>query len=186
MQWQSTFRKLSLIFVGSGLSLCCTKFAVAVEKLPERLYGNSLSVSWIDHRTIRAPTGEVQQRTQRSSLKIYISNAGRVFSKFDRSTGNRQGTSRSQISGDSKNLIQWNWEEGALVADQHFVKGARRLVIQFDPAWTSCTARLHHGRKIGTKSIIYKGTTSGKDFELLSIEVASTNCTIQHGNVFDG
>ncbi len=173
------------------LMVVCPLFAnpaptAAAAAIPAGLRGHSLAVAWTDDRTIRDPSGREKQLAQTSALTLYVSGAGRVFSRFDRSTGRSDTSSLLQVSGAPSDFLHWNWEGGSLVADQHFDRGARRVIISFGEGWSNCTLRVLHGKEVGSSSIVYSGYRDGVKYQILSIAVTSTSCTIQPGNVFSG
>src|ERR1700692_146709 len=86
----------------------------AAAGIPEGLRGHSLAVAWADHRTVRDLSGQEKQLTQTSALALYVSASGRVFSRFDRSTGPHDTKSQLQVSGAPNNHMYWNWEDGSL------------------------------------------------------------------------
>ena len=153
---------------------------------PEGVRGHSLAVAWTDQRTIRDPAGQEKQRTQNSALTLYVSATGRVFSRFDRTTGRRDSTTQQQVSDGPDNLLSWKWEGGALVADQHFDRGARRVIVSIDAGGSTCSVRVLHGKEAGSSAIVYTGYNDRVKYEIVSIAVTETSCTIKPGNVFGG
>jgi len=129
--------------------------------------------------------GQERQVTQNSGLTLYMSEAGRVFSRFDRSTRHSADT-QMQVSGQPDNFLQWNWEGGALVADQHFVRGARRVSLRFGGGGASCSLNVLHGKAIGSPNIVYSDFSNHTRYEILSIAVTATSCSIRPGNAFGG
>jgi len=59
--------------------------------------------------------------------------------------------------------------------------GARRLVIDFDNDYKSCSLKVSFAREGGARNII-QGLGH---WEILSIGVSSSSCRIQEGNVFE-
>lgn len=172
--------------LGIAVALANPIPTAAAAAIPERLRGHSLTVTWTDHRTIRDPSGREKDVTQSSALTLYVSAAGRIFSRFDRASGPRETKSMLQVSGAPSDFLHWNWEGGSLTADQHFNRGARRVIISFGGDWSSCTLRVLHGKEVGTSSIFYSGMNDGVVHEIISIAVTATSCTIQQGNIFGG
>jgi hypothetical protein len=152
---------------------------------PEPLRGRSIILSWQDARTVEdTATGQVHDTTQTSNVKLYIGSTGRVFSDFFRQSG-RGSNDVSGISDSGKQFLNWKFGEGSLVADQHFVSGARRVVISFDSGYKGCSIRVLHGKEVGSQSITYRNfNRAGQIFEVLSIKVTATSCAVRDGNVF--
>ena len=172
--------------VAAALASAVPISTAAAAAIPEGIRGRSLAVAWTDQRTIRDPAGQEKQRTQNSALTLYVSAAGRVFSRFDRTTGRRDSTSQSQVSDVPDNLLSWKWEGGALVADQHFDRGARRVIVSIDAGGSTCSVRVLHGKEAGSSAIVYTGYNDRVKYEIVSIAVTETSCTIKPGNVFGG
>lgn len=175
---------MRMTWAGVALALTATVPATAAS-VPEALRNHSISISWSDDRTIRDPEGQTKMRTQVSSMTVYVSSAGRVFSRFERSTGRRDTTTNSQVSGGSDDLLHWSYEAGGLIADQHFDRGARRVMIQFGAGYADCSLRVLHGKEAGSGPIVYTGYNDRVKYEVVSIAVTSTNCSLAPGNAFD-
>jgi hypothetical protein len=67
-----------------------------------------------------------------------------------------------------------------LVAYKIFDVGARRFVIDFNASYTTCSLHVSFAKQAGTASIIQRHGAR----EVQSIEVLSTNCQVEAGNVF--
>lgn len=151
------------------------------------LLGKSIVLTWVDSRVEkRLDTGREFPNRQTSTARVYISEQGRFFSAFDRKArGKRNRLQRQSVSSEGKSVLNWRFEGKNIVADQKFAhSGARRVVVTFDPEFSSCSLQVIHGKQ-GGAPIRYPGLTSGNPIELISIEVTYTTCSVQRGNVFD-
>lgn len=151
---------------------------------PAQLRGKNLNLSWSDNRVEKiVASGAERPVTQSSVVTVYVSAEGRFFSKFGRTVG--QGfVNASEVSGGDRNMLNWRSEGAALAADQRFMRGARRLIVTFDPGYTSCTLRVLHGKEAGSANIEYVTMKTKEPVVLQSINVTSTGCTIGTGNPF--
>jgi hypothetical protein len=160
-------------------------FETHAEQIPTSLRGKSLALSWSDSRTVRDAAGNQKNVDQTSAIKLYVSDVGRVFSQFDRQAG-RGSKTLTQVSGAPDNYLHWRFEGGALTADQQFSKGARRVAISFSDSFRACAIQVLHGKQVGAQTIHYRDYSTDVDYEILTIAVTSTSCSIQEGNVFGG
>jgi hypothetical protein len=158
----------------------------AAQQIPAELREKSIVLSWSDARMIKDTTGRVRGIAQSSTVDLYVSARGRVFSSFQRHAyGSRNDTNVSkQISGIGDNLLHWRFENGALVADQLFLRGARRFTINLSGGFDSCSLNVLHGKEAGTTPIRYRGLDNRVEYEIIDIKVTSTSCSVRQGNVF--
>ncbi len=172
---------------------------------PPQLLGKSMTVNWTTARQqIFEGRDDVVFRGLSSSLRIYISTAGRAFSKEavvvtrgggggwrhgGRGGGFRGGSFESdQAPDDSRNSTGGNrivhFEGGALMVDSPMIAGARRVSITFDTGYSSCNARVIFGREGGSGPIRARSALSRRRFEVVSIQTSTPSCSITSGNVF--
>jgi hypothetical protein len=177
----------------------------AAASFPAPLLGKSVSVNWTDNRQVKLEgTGEIRPGSWRASLQVYISTAGRAFSRESWSGGGggmwrRGGRGRGfgtsfqeeQAPGDpatslgsSKEVV--HMEGGALVVDRKMREGARRVVVTFDAGYTSCNARVILGREGGTSALRSWNPVTRRRFEIVSINIATPSCAVAPGNMFGG
>jgi hypothetical protein len=169
----------SLVFVTGTIE-------TRAEQIPAILRGNSAVLSWSDSRTVKDMEGRQKNVDQTSEIKLYISEQGRVFRRFERQAGRSGAKTLSQVSGASDNYLHWRFEGGALTADQQFVKGARRVSINFGEGFRNCSIKVLHGKQVGAQTIHYRDYNTDAEYEILTIAVTSTSCSIQAGNIFGG
>ncbi|MGO4711984.1 hypothetical protein [Bradyrhizobium sp. 2TAF24] len=147
------------------------------------LRGKHLVLSWSDNRVEKIiASGEEHPINQRSVVTVYVSAEGRFFSQFGRSAG-RGIIDHKEVSGD-RNMLHWRNEGAALIADQTFVRGVRRLIVTFDAGYSSCTLRVLHGKEAGSSNITYLTMDRKVPVEVATITVTSTSCSIATGNPF--
>ena len=136
-------------------------------------------------------TGEVQNHGGSATLRVYVSSKGRIFSeKIGTGMGGMRHGHRgkgAQMSkevsdeGGNHEVREWRAEGRSLVAYKTFESGARRLVVDFDNDYKSCTLKVSFAREGGSRNILQG---HGR-WEILSIDVSSPTCRIQEGNTFE-
>jgi len=118
-------------------------------------------------------------------MKVYIGTQGHIFAEKIGGIG-RHGRGftnfRQEIAdaGDNREVSEWRAEGRSLVAYTLFNVGARRLVVDFNADYTTCSLHVSFAKQTGTSAIIQRGGAR----EIRSIEVLSTNCQVKTGNVF--
>jgi hypothetical protein len=55
---------------------------------------------------------------QQSELKFYVSDKGRIFSRFERHAGQNHSNLLDQVSGAADDYLKWKFEDGRLISDQ--------------------------------------------------------------------
>jgi hypothetical protein len=178
-------RKIGRLVCSIGTGLCAfLSFGESVAgEIPIALRGKSVLVAWSDARVSKDPFGHQRSGVQDSSIKIYVSSAGRIFSQFDRRAGSHTN-SISQVSGTENRNLYWHFDNRQLIADWPFTKGARRLAINFTNNFGSCAITVIHAKEAGSSAITYKDMLDGAIYEIETIRVTSTSCAIQAENVF--
>jgi hypothetical protein len=64
--------------------------------------------------------------------------------------------------------------------------GVRRLVVDFDAGFGSCTAKVSFAKQAGASTSTAFSPITKKMVELQSIITSGESCTVRSGNVFDG
>ena len=159
----------------------------AEQTIPAALTGKSIVLSWSDMRTLKnQPSGKIITIGQDSAASVYVSTARRVFSSLKRTSyGSGHGPkekTNNEISG-AEHLLHWHFEDGSLVADQVFLRGARRVSIIFADDFRNCSVRVLHGKETGGEPIVFMGMNGDGPWEVLDIKVTSTSCAVREGNI---
>jgi hypothetical protein len=158
---------------------------------PKELHGKSITVSWMETRTMRFES-EQQVRNTGTYVQtnVYISTAGRPFVQvinnglaghnLHEQIGNLP-TGREQTAPGEAGRDRVDFEGQSILVYQQFRSGARRISIDLDG--TTCKATLVNGRE-GGKNIVVRGPTGHGPAEVLSVQVEAIRCSIREGNVF--
>lgn len=167
--------------------------AQAAANAPKSLYGKSIVVSWTESRSQRplgdqGPFRPVSVNLQRS---IYISSAGRLFSRLESTAnvGRRSmsgkaegvGAAGTNFSGGPRNI---QFKGNSLVMITGFQASARRLVVDFDGSFQTCTAQVITAKQVGEKAGIWRGVAGRMMLEVESVSAGAATCSIRTGNVF--
>jgi hypothetical protein len=171
-------------FIGLGSLLLATDGRA--EEVPAALRANSVVLSWSDSRNVKDMSGNRKHVDQTSKIKLYVSDKGRVFSVFDRRGNRKDAKTIAEVSGSGDNYLHWHFENGALISDQTFVRGVRRVIISFSDNFRSCSLKVLHGKEAGAQNIHYRDFGSNDELEIEDISVTATDCSFQQGNVLAG
>src|SRR5262249_31389164 len=123
------------------------------------------------------------------TLTSYVSTAGRLFTRtlhgaimhshrtmtqvgYD-GPGDRSTRTTAQFQG--RSLIMTNQNEG----------GARQIVVDFDATFSTCQAKVMHGREVG-KNAMHLSGMNAQQIEVHSVSVSGVSCSIKEGNALAG
>ncbi len=157
---------------------------------PAALYGKTVVLAWTEHRSQRTDAGQVSNSTTRSSFLVYVSSAGRLFSRFVRADA-RSGRSNSSLLGPGGDTTMagqgashqtTHFEGNRLISDNAMRSGARRILAEFAAGFRTCSLRVIYGKENG--ALQYHRAMNGKMYYILSTEVISPTCAVREGNVF--
>ncbi len=158
---------------------------------PALLHGKSFVVSWLENR-IQRHVGEPSFRPVRGhqTLSIYVSSAGRVFSRLTFATA--AGTaSVERVQGDiTKNpqFRQWasSFGDNTMSLSQTFRNAKRLLEVEFDGTLKDCKAKVSYVPESGAGTSFAFSPITKKTVEFQSIAMSGESCAVRDGNVFQG
>jgi hypothetical protein len=185
-------RKCRAAVVIAPTVIAVTISSAAMAAPPQQLLGKSIIVTWSNTRQQRdqKPDGSwTEFRSVQGSHKliIYISTAGRVFSRQVNTVGARSGTI-DQVAGESGGpyaVRTSSFSGQTMTVIGAGQGGASRTQITFDSGFTSCTAQTMVGFEAGKTSVMLSPITKRK-VETRSVEVGAVSCSMRSGNVLDG
>jgi len=108
--------------------------SIAKADFPSQLWGRSVMVSW--------NSDDQPSAASNNQLSIYVSGAGRTFSRMVAGGARSALSERGPISGTVSTAVGVYFENGALLVDAKMTGGALRVAITFDGAYGSCNARV--------------------------------------------
>lgn len=167
-----------------ALTLLAPSFARAAPA-PTQLRGKSITVNWTENR-VQRNVGEASFRSVAGNhqFNIYISSAGRIFSRLTSTT--RAGTgSADEVGGNSgaKRTPVFSGQSLTVFIPSRG-SGVRRLTVNFDGGFGSCTAAVIRARPEGAAIMTGTSIITGRALEIQSVSVGAASCTTQNGNIF--
>jgi hypothetical protein len=156
---------------------------------PSALHGKTVILAWSENRTSRkADNGQISQARVVSDFRVYVSDAGRLFTRFTRrnaSNGRSNSSSMSpdgdtQSEGQGSSRLTTHFEGHQLVSENQMRSGARRIQAEFDNDFRSCTLRVIYGKESG--ALLYHRGMDGRMGYILANEVLSPRCSVTDGN----
>lgn len=159
---------------------------------PAQLKGKSVVINWSETRQQRdeKPDGTwtpVRSISATHTLSIYVSTAGRVFSRQTNRTSAGSGTTE-QVAGEGGGSFpvrvpSFTGQTMTIIGEGR--GGARRTVVDFDAGFTSCSARTATAFQEGKSAVSLSPITKRK-VDVVSVTAGSANCALQNGNVMGG
>lgn len=145
---------------------------------PAQLYNKSVVITWSESIQEKNEAGQLLNTSLSRERIAYISSAGRVFVRSKQSTRSAQkdvdhapGSSPGTLAFQGNNLV------GTAV----FAGFARRVTVNFDAGFTSCSANVIYGKAGGPQT--WKSLDGMRTLEVQSISVSGANCSIRDGNL---
>ncbi|MCW5702576.1 MAG: hypothetical protein AB7I42_08685 [Bradyrhizobium sp.] len=160
------------------LTTVATVIGGAVDAAPQQALNKSVRVSFSVTIPARGSDGSTQANPRAVSRTFYISSQGRVFARADRRVGRNQQT-KEKGPGETNMRLSGN----SMVGVMPMPSGASQLTIDFDPSFSSCTARLIVGAERG-KPIVYKGLDGNTYTQTGPVQVSGVSCSVSAGNAF--
>ena len=151
---------------------------------PKDLYGKSVIITWTETREQR-PLGEQawRQVSGTETLKIYVSEAGRVFVVHSYTTPGGTAETPGQVVGLGKRKVDFNGRS-LLILEPWGNGGATRITTDFDAGFGSCSTQVTRGKENPTTiTRVYSGIIKRVN-ETRSAQVGGASCSIRGGNVF--
>jgi hypothetical protein len=172
-------------YAGSGffflLLLLSSSFAASA---PPQIQNKTVTASWSVDYTLVAPDGKILTPTVRTQRVIYVSSAGRFFIKYANAAagGSESGETAPGGKTPSGGARDVRFEGGKIVAMAVLQGGAAgRMVISFDPGYSTCTVDAVIGRS-------GRGPTTmrrhGVLLEVRSQSISGQSCSVREGNAF--
>lgn len=167
------------------LTICLFPVSLlANDGAPVKLRNKTITVAWTAQRTVMTPRGEKQSPRFSQQRTIYVSNAGNVFVKS--AVEGSGGTKETEMAPGDKTPNgggrEIHFVRGKLLGMARTGPGAGRMIVSFDPSYSSCSVELTFGRPAGEK--MASRNSKGELVELLGVTLSGQRCSIQDGNAF--
>jgi hypothetical protein len=162
---------------------------------PHQLYGKSVVIGWREDRQQRvAGQDQIRAVGVSAEMRVYISEAGRPFSRMTMLAMNRHAHLKSGNvdavdgvgSGPKGNFTSAVNFNGAtmIVSQPRGSGGAQQVLVRFDSGFQSCSAQVIVGRSSNSGSITARSLINGQRVEMFSVKASGESCHVQSGNVF--
>jgi hypothetical protein len=151
-------------------------FAGAV---PPQAMNKTITISFTATGQVRTPEGQVRNYNAQVWRIIYVSSAGRLFTRFRASSG-RYSQGGDAIAGEG-GRGSLSFQGDRLVGVMPFAAGARQITVTFDQSFSSCTLDVIEGHSGG---VIRRRGLSGMMVEITQATTSTPSCSIRPGNAF--
>jgi hypothetical protein len=153
---------------------------------PKALYGKSILLSWVEERQ-QSSEAEPQPRWLRVplTLTIYVSTAGRIFTRVSASSPRRTGKAEA-MGADAKTksggvrVARFNGR--SLSVTSELIGGARNVTVDFDDAYRACSVSVILGKSAGASKLTMPNLALGGVVEVHASRISGNSCAVQDGN----
>jgi hypothetical protein len=166
--------------------------AASAAEAPSQLSGKTVAMAWNEYRVQRCDDGEMKRGHTTSSLLVYVSDKGRLFTKLSR-RGGRGGSNSNDVDPEGGNQrtgtgaagnMNASFEGSSLVIQNAMQSGARRIQATFDAGFAGCGVQVRFGKEGGGE--LRHRTMDGKMCNIISTDVSGATCSIRTGNLVGG
>lgn len=171
------------------LAAIATSAAALAQSAPPELRNKSVVVSWTENRNFRKASEQAfHDQALPRSMSVYISSAGRPFTRMATSPGRRTGSVDYVGASGASNaggvrVTSFGGHSMSLTSSMTS-GGARQITVQFAEGYSNCTANVVTAKQTGSDVIRSKAYTTGEQLEIRSVTASGASCTIRDGNVF--
>ena len=166
---------------------------VARAAAPSALLGKSVVLSISESRLSRPVAGgPATNSSAQTQLSVYVSSAGRPFVRSNRTltTGRRGAETKAIDTAPGGNIgvstaSNVSFSGNAMTVTLAMTSGARRIMVNFDASYSTCSASAITARE-GGKNLVIRNRYTGENREVLSTQFSVNSCGIKSGNVFSG
>jgi len=156
----------------------------ALADAPRQLFNKTIQINWTVDQIAHTVDGQSRNRAIAVNQTIYVSSAGRLFTRSSRASGPKSKQS-DMAPGAAENqggeATGVRFQGNQLVGSLAFAKGARQFVATFDGSFSSCTVAVTFGREGGGLKRV--GIT-GEMLIIESMKPTGESCAIRDGNPF--
>jgi hypothetical protein len=180
-----TLRLIALMLIAASL-VALGSSAVLAE--PRALYGKSVIVTWTEERMQRRE-GQDNYRPaiREGTFNAYVSSTGRIFNRVSMANPRRDASGKRDRIGNGQRLQITLSGRTMTTVQVAQAGGARRIAVQFDDSFTSCTAEVIRGKEEGAEHIVGNSMIRpGARVEIASVKTSGVRCAVKEGNVFGG
>jgi hypothetical protein len=169
----------AIFYLAAALSTLTFTDSARAGAAPVRLHNKSIVVVWGQTNVWRRLSdGENGTTTLTADGTMYISSAGRPFTRINFSAGtSKKGLDvgpeehSGRVRFDGNIMTSFMGREGLLW----------RITVKFDPSFTSCEATINVAREGPAAKVT---GVDGDKYENLSTRVGAASCSMRDGNAF--
>ncbi len=166
--------------------------STSAAEAPRPLLGKTVVIGWNEFRVQRCDDGQLKRGHTASSLLVYVSESGRLFTRLNRRGARGGGNSNdldpeggNQRSGTgSASNLNASFEGSILAVQNSMQSGARRIQATFDGGFTGCSVQVRFGKEGGGE--LRHRTMDGKMCNIISTDVSGNACSVRTGNLVGG
>lgn len=170
------------------LAVIVTSTAALAQNAPPELRNKSVVVSWTENRSFRKASEQAfHDQALPRSMSVYISSAGRPFTRMATSPGRRAGSVDfvgASGASNARGVRVTSFGSHSMSFTSSMTGGARQITVQFVGGNSSCTANVVMAKQAGGDIIRSKSYVTGEQLEIRSVTASGASCSIRDGNVF--
>ena len=155
---------------------------------PDALKGKTITISWAESRQEKLDSldSDMKNTSVRFSLKTYVSDAGRAFTRMGRIFGSGgRGSSQSDQAPTDRNSLgsagSVSFSGQRMTITRSFSSGARQVSAVFDSGFAGCQAQIVVGKQ-GSAGYLAGTSMTGRKEYIFSSSVSGESCSIATGN----
>ena len=169
------------IIAGAAAFLC---MPLGAEAAPSGLIGKSITVSWNETRSQRDVGTEAAFHPVSIpfTFTVYFGTGGHVFKRiFAMSASGRASGAQDKVGSGGAAV---SFSGNTMVGTNSIGGAARRIQVNFDGNFSSCTAQVATAKVAGAKTAAVKSIATGGMVEFESVSAGAATCAIAQGNPF--
>jgi hypothetical protein len=155
---------------------------------PDALKGKTITISWTESRQEKLGSldSEMRRTTVNFSLKTYVSETGRAFTRMNRVFGSGpNGSSKADQGPADRNSLgsagAVSFSGQRMVITRSFASGARQVSALFDGGFAGCQAQIIAGKQ-GSAGYMLMTSMHGEKEYMFSSSVSGESCSVAAGN----
>jgi len=154
----------------------------AATAAPTGLFNKTVRVSYGFYIPGKSAVGTTNGGGRSVTTIIYISSAGRVFSK-QVARASRGSSGEDVMAAPDRTAGHFDFAGNTMVATRRFGNAAGRMTVKFDPGFQTCTADFIVGGENGAP-MTWVGLNGEKYTQVGPPTFSSVTCSVQSGNAF--
>lgn len=185
--------RIAPVIAGCLVATAVATFAGAASaEAPRQLSGKTVVIGWNEFRVQRCDDGQVTRGNTSSTLLVYISESGRLFTRLNR-RGARGGSNSNDVDPEGGNRrsgagaagnLNASFDGSTLAVQNSMQNGARRIEAAFSGNFAACSAQIRFGKEGGGE--LRHRAMDGRMCNIISTDVSGNACSIRPGNLVGG